>query len=87
MGKGENAGYQNFFPPFPSMFTKAFYVRFAKTQDCVVKCKIVIKYYKYGLVFTFICRTLCSLEQIQTYLLRLREKMWKKNKLHMTKII
>ena len=36
VGKGENAGYQHFFP-FPTMFSKAFSFRVVKSQDCVVK--------------------------------------------------
>ena len=33
--KGENAGYQHCL--FPTMFSKAFFSRGVKSQDCVVK--------------------------------------------------
>ena len=33
--KRENAGYQNF-SPFPTMFSKGFFLREAKSHDCVV---------------------------------------------------
>ena len=36
VGKGENAGYQHFFP-FPTMFSKDFFLRVVKSQDCVIK--------------------------------------------------
>ena len=32
VGKGENAGYQHF-SPFPTMFSKVFYVKVVKTWD------------------------------------------------------
>ena len=46
--EGENAGYRHFlffqqcfpkpaFYPFPIMFSKAFFIRVAKNQDCVVQ--------------------------------------------------
>ena len=34
VGKGENAGHQHFFP-FSTMFPKAFFFKFVKSQDCV----------------------------------------------------
>ena len=42
VGKGENAGYQHFllfpaFSPFPTMFSKGFFVRVVKSRDCVVR--------------------------------------------------
>ena len=43
MGKGENAGYQHFllippaFSPCPTMFSKSFFLRVVKSQDCLVK--------------------------------------------------
>ena len=39
VGKGENAGYQHFLL-FPTMFSKGFYLRVLKSQDCVVKIYI-----------------------------------------------
>ena len=36
VGKGENAGYQQF-SPFPTVFSKAFFLRVVKSRDCVVK--------------------------------------------------
>ena len=36
VGKGENAGYQPF-SPFPTLFSKAFFLRVVKSLDCVVK--------------------------------------------------
>ena len=36
IGKGENAGYQNFLH-FPQCFQKALFVRVVKNRDCVVK--------------------------------------------------
>ena len=35
-GKGENAGYQHFFP-FPAMFSKPVYLRFIKSGNGLVK--------------------------------------------------
>ena len=37
VGKGENAGYQHF-SPFPTMFSKDFFLSVVKSRDCVVKC-------------------------------------------------
>ena len=34
--KGENARYQQYFSPFPRMFSKAFFIRFVKSRDCLV---------------------------------------------------
>ena len=36
VGKGENAGYQHFLL-FPTMFSKSFFPRVVKSQDCMVK--------------------------------------------------
>ena len=36
VGKGENAGCQHFLP-FPTTFSKGFYERVDKSQDCVIK--------------------------------------------------
>ena len=36
VGKGENAGCLHFFH-FPTMFSKAFFIRVVKSQDCLVK--------------------------------------------------
>ena len=36
VGKGENAGYQHFLL-FPTVFSKAFFLRIVKSRDCVVK--------------------------------------------------
>ena len=35
VGKGENAGYQHFLL-FPTMFSKAFFLRILYTRDCVL---------------------------------------------------
>ena len=35
VGKGENAGYQHFFSPFPTMFCKGFFPRHVKNRHCV----------------------------------------------------
>ena len=40
VGKGENAGYQHF-PLFPTLFSKGFFFRVVKSQDCVVKSQYV----------------------------------------------
>ena len=37
VGKGENAGYQQAFPPFPTVFSKAFLFTEVNSRDCVVK--------------------------------------------------
>ena len=36
VGKGENAGDQHFCP-FPSMFSKGYFLRVSQSRDCVVK--------------------------------------------------
>ena len=36
VGKGENAGYQQF-SPFPTVFSKALFFRVIKSRDCVIK--------------------------------------------------
>ena len=36
VGKGENAGYQHF-SPFSTKFSKEFFLRVVKSQDCVLK--------------------------------------------------
>ena len=41
VGKGQNAGYQNFLP-FPSVFSKALCSRVVKPWDCVVKSQTIL---------------------------------------------
>ena len=35
--KGENAGENAAFSPFPTVFSKGFFLRVVKSRDCVVK--------------------------------------------------
>ena len=37
VGIGKNAGYQPTFSPFPTMFSKSFFLQVVKSRDCVVK--------------------------------------------------
>ena len=38
VGRGENAA----FSPFPTMFSKGFFLRVVKTQDCVLELTLVV---------------------------------------------
>ena len=46
LGKGQNAGYQYFFP-FLTMFTKGFFLGVVKSLDCVVELSFATAYTVY----------------------------------------